>query len=305
MQRLIIVYNPRSSKHSLIEEEVLSPATKYPGYAIGKFEVKSVPVDQNAKNLSKILLDDDLVVAAGGDGTGAVALNGAILSQKSVTLAILGYGNFNDFARTLGYQSISEILSDFKSKKSSLKTLYPLEALVDGKHFRFAACYFTIGMFAESTLVFDQKSTRKSLKTGKKSLFYSISTLAKWYFKNKHHQFLPASFRLNGEAKTNISDVLFVNGKTVAKMMRGDGWWQDEKAFLVSSGKLTKFLRLLAFMAKSIFKRLPGTVQNSPCTINFDHATEIEIQGEGEYRRLKLSQLTIKKSEQGIKVLSK
>lgn len=358
MNRLIIVHNPRASKHALIKNEVLIPATRLKGYTIGKFEVKPISVDDNSTNLSKLLLDGDLIIAAGGDGTSAVALNGAMLSQKDVTLAVLGFGNFNDFSRTLGYKSLSEIIADYESTSASstssnatptinsqinsavpiipqansakpndsqnahLKTLYPLEAIVDGKHFRYAACYFTIGMFAESTEIFDQKPTRTSLRTGKKGLFFSIFTLAKWYFKHKKEHFLPDDVLLNNSPVNNIkplrsgkktrvsggrvSDILFVNGKTVAKIMRGSSnWWGNSTDYCLSVGKLSSFFRLISFMAKSFFCRIPGNVVAKTTTVTFPTPSEIEIQAEGEYRKLKMQNLTIQKSKQGIKVLAK
>lgn len=319
MQRLIIVYNPRSSKHAKIDAEVIRPAMKLAGYMVGKFEVKHTPLDENALNLSKIIMNGDLVISAGGDGTSSVALNGIMLSQKNATLAVLGYGNFNDFARTLGHKNLDEIISDFEQSNS--KNFYPLEAIIDGNHYRYAACYFTVGMFAESTEVFDSKSARKNLKTGKKGLFYSLRKLAGWYFKNKRTAFLPSDIKLNGSSLNTyklsksgnrssirgkkVSDLLFINGKTVAKLMRGGDFWQHQSDFLFNYSKLTSFPRLVCFMIKSISHRIPGKIVNTPQEISFDAPSEIEIQGEGEYQKINLKTLTVKKSEHGIKVLAK
>lgn len=325
MQRLIIVYNPRSSKHAKIDEEVIRPAMKLAGYMVGKFEVKHAPLDENALNLSKIISDDDLVISAGGDGTSSVALNGIVLSRKKATLAVLGYGNFNDFPRTLGYKKFCDIISDYEqtstSNTSFVKTLYPLEAIIDDSHYRYAACYFTVGMFAESTEIFDNKSTRKTLKTGKKGLCYSLRKLVRWYFNNKKTTFLPSDIKLNGSSLNSyklsksgnrsfikgkkVSDLLFVNGKTVAKLMKGGNFWQDQSNYLFSTSKLTSFPRLVLFMLKSILHRIPGEIVDTPQEISFDAPSEIEIQGEGEYQKIKLKKLAIKKSEQGVKVLAK
>lgn len=321
MQRLIIVYNPRSSKHAKIEDKVIRPAMRLPGYMVGKFEVKHTPLDVNAINLSKVIMDGDLIISAGGDGTSSVALNGILLSKKNATLAVLGFGNFNDFARTLGYKKIDEIIDSFEHKADDVKTLYPLEAIIDNEHYRYAACYFTIGMFAESTEIFDNKSTRKSLKTGRKGLTYSIMQLAKWYFKNKRKSFLADDIKLNNAALNTfkllksgnrsiikggkVSDIIFVNGKTVAKLMKGGVFWQHQTDFLLSTPKLTSFVRLINFMIKSIFHQIPGEIVNEPQKITFDAPTEIEIQGEGEYQTIKLKTLEVKKSQTGIKVLTK
>lgn len=344
MQRLIIAYNPRSTKHALIEREVVRPANKLLGVMVGKFEVKHVSVEENAERLARILLDGDLVVAAGGDGTGTMALNAIMLSKKDVTLGVLGYGNFNDFSRMLGYKNIEEIVGDFsKHPGKYVQTLYPLEALVDGKHYRYSACYLTVGMFAESTELFDQKKTRGTLKTGKKGIFYSMKELAKWYFGNKWRKFLPDETKVDGKRVNKIelarsgkrsvvkgagaSDLLFVNGPTVAKMMRGGEWWKKPREFTVSVGRLTGFFRLVKFMMRSMMKGVPGkTVGLSEDSegsrgsegsrargltdevsvrVEFPAGTEVEIQGEGEYKKIAATELVIRKSGRGVKVVGK
>ena len=317
MKRIILVYNPRSSKHSLIEEEVIKPAQELKGYAKGKFEVKKAPVEENAKALAKILENGDLVIVAGGDGSATMALNAAMIAKTKVTLAVIGYGNFNDMARMLGKKKLDEVISDFE--KGETKELYPLEATVDGKHFRYAGCYFTIGMFSESTEVFDAPKTRDALKKGNKHLAYSVTTLAKWYFKNHHKEFLAADIRMNGipmnrkktrkSGKVNdfsgkhVTDVMFVNGRTVAKVMKGGEYWLDSKKYYVAFGRLKGLFRLMAFMAKSMISRIPGHEVDAETRIDFSSPTEVEIQAEGEYKRLQLSELRIKKAEKSITVV--
>lgn len=316
-QRIIIAYNPRSSKHLRIRQEVIEPLQKKSGYAIGKFEVKSVPVNENAKALSKILVDDDLLIVAGGDGTATVGINAAMLTKAKITLGVLGYGNFNDFARMLQSKNLEQILKDFEGKRT--KILYPLEARLDGKLWRYAACYFTIGMFAESTEVFDAPKTRKSLKGGKKSLCYSVFQLAKWYFQNRKKEFLARDIRMDGvsmnrmkisrngrmkEVKgAHVSDVLFVNGKTVARIMKDGNYWQDEQIFSVSFGRLKGFFRLCNFMLKSMLFKMPGHVVKGETKIEFDAPAEFEIQAEGEYAKVKAKELVVRKTTRGVKVV--
>lgn len=200
LKRLVIVYNSRSSKHAALEAEVLAPARKLSGWLVGKYEVLPTHVRDNAERLAKTLQDGDLVIVAGGDGTASVAVNGIMLSEKDVTLGVLGYGNFNDVARMLRSKQpvkygdeyiggVSEIVERFEAGK--VREVYPLEALVDGKHWRYAPCYITLGMFAESTAVFDQPKVRQRLKDGKRHHLYSIGNLAIWYFKNRKREFLP------------------------------------------------------------------------------------------------------------------
>lgn len=200
LKKLIVVYNPRSSKHAAVAKEVLAPARKLSGWLVGKYEVKAMRLHENADELAKILSDGDLVVAAGGDGTASMAVNGVMRSGKDVALGVLGYGNFNDFARMLKSKraveyggeyvgGVTEIVERYEAGKT--KKIYPLEVKVDGRHWRYAPCYVSLGLFAESTAVFDEPKVREKLKTGRKHLVFSIFTLAKWYFQNRKREFLP------------------------------------------------------------------------------------------------------------------
>lgn len=320
MKRLIIVYNPRSSKHARIEKEVIRPLSALGGYQIGKFEIARALVDENAAKLARILLDGDLVITAGGDGTSTVAVNAIMQSKKDVTLGVLGYGNFNDFARTLGEEDYVGLISDYEN--GSVRTMYPLQALLDGKHWRYAAAYFTIGMFAESTEAFESPRVRGKLKKGRKGLFFSIKTLAMWYFSHRKHAFLPKDIELDDvpmnrlkvsksgkmnivktPIKKQISDVMFVNGNTAAKIMRGSNYWLSKTEFLVSFGRLKSFFRLVGFMLTAMLFRLPGKKIEKEAKIDFNAPEEFEIQAEGEYQRVRAKELVVKKAEYGIKVV--
>ena len=162
--RLILVLNPRSSQYAAVTREILEPARKLKGWTVGKFELDLGDVDDNARRLAGILQDGDLVVAAGGDGTASVAVNGVMVAtnevtlvegaevvgrRRNVTLSVLGYGNFNDTARMLGVRragGLEEIVARFA--RGEVADVYPLEALVNGRHWRYAAAYVTVGMLA-------------------------------------------------------------------------------------------------------------------------------------------------------------
>ena len=89
MQRLILVYNPRSSRYVDVEKEVISRLRHLGGYTIGKYEVKPTNLDDNITQLSKLLKNGDFVLSAGGDATGIIASNGILKSGKDATLAVL------------------------------------------------------------------------------------------------------------------------------------------------------------------------------------------------------------------------
>ena len=74
MKRLLIIYNPRSSRFKDVEKEVLAKIRDLRGYMVGKYEILPTDVDDNAAKLAKFIRDDDLIIAAGGDATAVVAV---------------------------------------------------------------------------------------------------------------------------------------------------------------------------------------------------------------------------------------
>lgn len=308
MRRLLIVYNPRSSRAAEVKKEVLAPARGLSGFMVGKYEVERTDVDKNAAKFAKLLKDGDLVLAAGGDATATIAANGILLSGREASLAVLPYGNFNDLARTLRTKSFKEVVEKLKLEKAGAKDatrkLYPLEIIVDGKFFRYATCYTTIGMTAEAVKIYDEPKVRKKLKKNLGRKVGSYVSLASWYFKNRHRkQFLP-EFSLNGKLQDKrISDYAAVNGRSMARVMKGGEDFLKPKIFRSETDRLTSFWRLFRLMSVSIFSRVPGT-ETKGDVLEFVEPATVEIQAEGEYRVFrKVKKIEIRKAEKWLKVV--
>jgi len=300
-KRLIIVYNLRSTNFKRVRAEVLERLGELKDFVVEKYEVAKTNVDDNAKKLSKILKNGDYVLAAGGDATATIAVNGIMLSDKKVTLGVLPYGNFNDLARTLGTFCFDDIVKGLN--KSS--AFWPLEIIVDGEFFRYASCYVTIGMTAEAVELFDDEKIRKKMQKGHKSSWRSYLQLASWYFKNrKKKEFIPA-FRLNdGEMLTGISDYAAVNGRSMARVMKGGKDFLDKKVFRSETGKLTNLWNLTVLMMKSITVRVPGA-ETQGDVLEFVEPATIELQAEGEYRVFKdVKKIEIRKAKKCLQVLT-
>ena len=285
MKRLILVYNRRSSNFWRVEKEVLTKVRNLKGWAVGKFEVADTNVDDNSARLAKILSDGDLVMAAGGDATATIAINGIMSSKaQKVRVGVLAYGNFNDTARCFGDLKFEEIL------KGDTQEVWPLECSVNRTHWRYGMCYFTVGMFAEACAVFDHPKTRKHLqKKRKKHMTFSLAVLAQWWVRQRRRKFLP-SFTLGNSSEEFVdskgaSDYMAVNGISVAKMMKGGKWFLQDGYFLSTTGVLTKFFRLVGFMLRSIFRRIPG-VESDYDQIIFKRPAKVMLQAEGEYMKL-------------------
>ncbi len=319
MRRLLIVYNPRSSRAAEVKKEVLAPARGLSGFMVGKYEVERTDVDKNAAKFAKLLKDGDLVLAAGGDATATIAANGILLSGREASLAALPYGNFNDLARTLRTRSFEEVVEKLKLKKAGAKDasfekggakdatrkLYPLEIIVDGKFFRYATCYTTIGMTAEAVKIYDEPKVRKKLKKSLGRKVGSYVSLASWYFKNRHRkQFLP-EFSLNGKSQDKrISDYAAVNGRSMARVMKGGEDFLKPKIFRSETDRLTSFWRLFRLMSVSIFSRVPGA-ETKGDVLEFVKPATVEIQAEGEYRVFrKVKKIEIRKAEKWLKVVT-
>ncbi len=296
MKRLIIVYNPKSSHYRRISRDVIEVLRKQKGWVLAKYEVEQIDVNENAAKLAAMIQDGDLVIAAGGDGTASAALNGVMMTKaKNVRFSTLGFGNFNDTARTFGEPKLEEILNGEASE------VWPLECLINGKHWRYGMCYFTAGMFAEACPVFDHPKTRHALRRGNKRVTFSIGVLARWWLKCHKDKFLPEEFGLGDSSRefvrcVDMSDYLAVNGLTVARIMRGGKWYLDSKNFLSETAQLTKFWKLAKFMLASVFKRVPGSESDYDC-LAFKKPAKIMVQAEGEYVRMEnVRTLEVRKS---------
>lgn len=297
MQRLIIVYNPRSSRYADVRTEVLKPAAKLSGYMVGKYEVAKTNLEDNIKHLAKLLNNDDIVISAGGDATGVITVNAAMRALKKhkirVKVAVLPYGNFNDLSRTLGLSTLSDVLTAKTAK------FYPLAVYADQKFWRWATCYVTIGMTAVAVKLYDAPSMRKKLKSSFGRSVLSYTELIKWYFKNRHKQQFIPSFMLNKRAADpRISDYAAVNGRYMARVMKGREDYLKPKTFRSMTDRLTSFWRLFRLMTIAIVDRTPG-VDTTSDTLEFFQPATVEVQAEGESKIFEnIRQIEITKTDQ-------
>ncbi|MBQ6487169.1 hypothetical protein IJI89_01935 [Candidatus Saccharibacteria bacterium] len=301
MRRLLVVYNPNSSNYVRVKNEVLEKLPSISGFMIGKFIIEKAPFEDNVKRLKKVLEDGDVVLSAGGDATAAVSANAILESGKDVTLSVLPYGNFNDLARTLRTFKFDDILnSGFKSTN-----FYPLDVIVDGKHWRYACCYVTIGMTAEAVELFDNQKIRKKLQKGHKSSWRSYIYLVTWYFKNRRKKVFIPEFKLNGELQhKKTSDYAAVNGRSMSRVMKGGDDFLKPEIFRSETDRLaTNFWRLTKLMTKSVLSRVPGKDTKGD-TLEFVKPATVSLQAEGEYKTFEnANKIEIRKPSKCLKVI--
>ncbi len=304
MKKLLVVYNPRSTHHAREKQEVLEKLRGLSGWMVGKYQIRPKSFGENVEQLTKFLTDGTLMIVAGGDGTAAMAMNAVMEAGKDVTVAVLGYGNFNDLAGMLGMQAggVPAILEKYEQK--DVKMLYPLEIRCDGEKWRYAMSYFTVGMLAQSTEVFERPTVREKLRTGRKGRNYSLWQLAKWYVGHHWGAKLPAG-KYNGKTwKTNTTDYLAVNGTVVAGIMKGGEWHGEKRKFSSSVQRLGNIWRLVKFMLTSMRRGIPGEETESD-VLDFAQPSQVEVHAEGEFERLQeVQKIEVKKAERGIKVIA-
>ena len=128
--------------------------------------------------------------------------------------------------------------------------------------------------------------------------------------KNRRRQFMPEKFALGDASEEfieckKVSDYMAVNGKTVAKIMKGTDTSAKSKHFLSMTGQMTKLRKLTPMMMRSVFKKIPGTESEYDCLV-FPEASEIMIQAEGEYKKFAgVRTVEIAKTEKPLLVVSK
>ena len=282
--RVILVCNCKSTGHKRIEKEVVKPLREFilrqKGMTFLRFDVESPTLEENAEKLSKLIMSGDVILTAGGDGTAGIGVNGIMQSGKDAKFYVIPYGNFNDIIQIL--------------RPNSGKKVYPIEALVDGKHFRYALAYFTVGMMAESTKIFDDEKVRRKLRKSKFNLIFSLKTLLMWFFVNRKKDYIT----IDGQ---KYSDILVVNGKNVARLMKGGEYYLGE-TFLYTEQRLNNFFAMVFFMLQAMFSGIPGRKLKEK-TIHFEEKQRIFIQSEGEYKDLVVQEISFSKSDKTIEIL--
>lgn len=282
--RVILVCNCKSTGHKRIEKEVVKPLREFilrqKGMTFLRFDVESPTLEENAEKLSKLIMSGDVILTAGGDGTAGIGVNGIMQSGKDAKFYVIPYGNFNDIIQIL--------------RPNSGKKVYPIEALIDGKHFRYALAYFTVGMMAESTKIFDDEKVRRKLRKSKFNLIFSLKTLLMWFFVNRKKDYIT----IDGQ---KYSDILVVNGKNVARLMKGGEYYLGE-TFLYTEQRLNNFFAMVFFMLQAMFSGIPGKKLKNK-RIRFEEKQRIFIQSEGEYKDLVVQEISFSKSDKSIEIL--
>jgi hypothetical protein len=149
-------------------------------------------------------------------------------------------------------------------------------------------------MMAESTKIFDDEKVRRKLRKSKFNLIFSLKTLLMWFFVNRKKDYIT----IDGQ---KYSDILVVNGKNVARLMKGGDYYLGEN-FLYTEQRLNNLFAMVFFMLQAMFSGIPGKKLKNK-TIHFEEKQRIFIQSEGEYKDLVVQEISFLKSKKSIEIL--
>ena len=303
MKRLIIVYSPNSTLFSEVDKKVIEKSRKLKGWMVAKFLVKEASVQENARELSKLIRKGDLVLSAGGDGAATMSMNAIMKSGEIATLAVMPFGNFNDFVETLGRMDFDTIIRKFE--ESRYDEFYPLEIKVNERHYVYSGMYFTVGMMAEASRVMKRKNVRRKLKRARNRMSFSAKKMFSWYMKNKWRKdLLPDGLRLNGkEVAKNSTDYVAINGGSMAGVVPGGVWYRSARQFWSGMMRNRSFWRMLRAFLVSLGGRLPGK-ESKGDILSFTKPCNVFVHAEGEGEELKdVSEISVLKSAKGLRVI--
>lgn len=301
-RRLVIAHNPHSSRAKLVEQQVFR-RLESAGYDYAAIEVKQASLEDNVARLKTEFKAGDVVIAAAGDGSAHAIAHSVMASGKEdITLGFLGFGNFNDLPHV------------FNSKKAErdpvglLETahetsVYPLELVVDKKPLRKALLYATIGWTAQAAGQFDNPKVRRAVKNGQAGVIRSVWRLGWYYLSSRRRSVLPP-FQLNGQTHDKTTDILCMNGPSLARLFRVGRSYVGEDRFLFRVLDVRGLVKNTPFLLSGLIGRIKGS-EETKLSLRFAKGSTVPIQCDGEVVPLEgIRQITVTKAKMPLRVLT-
>ncbi|MCL2085933.1 hypothetical protein FWH09_03310 [Candidatus Saccharibacteria bacterium] len=299
--RIVLVYNQKSSGYSRVLKDIIEPVRARIHDEIIEYNIEPSSFEQNAEDLGRILEKNDLVIVAGGDGTASIAANAILqFNVEGARMAVFGYGNFNDFQSNFGLKKrdLGRILrGNIRST-----TVRPAEIILDGEFWRFATLYFTAGLLAKSTEVFEEHQVRATIsrKRHLPRLLYSLTKLKIWFWRESRKNRRGIYQEVNGQ---KITDFGVMIGKKMARVLRARhnylGSWQVG----VFSLRLSNLWKAGMFVLGGILFGVPIEGHDEvEWKISSGNGIWLQTEGEGAFvENVKI--ITAKKSDRTIEII--
>lgn len=301
-RRIVVAHNPHSSRARLVEKRVFR-RLKEAGISYVTVQVQQAPLANNVTRLKKEFQAGDIVLCAAGDGS-AHAVAHSILAAKKENIAVgfLAFGNFNDLPKSFNSRkSQRDPLAFLAAAKEC--TVRPITLRVNQKPLRSALLYATIGWTAKAAARFDDPRVRHKVKSGHAGVLRSVWRLGIYYLTSRRSSMLPP-LRLNGEDHTKLTDVLLVNGPTLARLFKTGRQFYNKSTFFVRTLNVRWLTPNIPFLIGGLIGWMRGDDMDR-ATVMFDAPTSVQVQCDGEVVMLdKVTRIDAGKTKASLHVLT-
>lgn len=303
-KRLVIVHSPKSTNAERYEKQI-KPKLHKIFHNLHEIALENLPYIESRNAIVNIIKDNDVVIAAGGDGIANVAMDAVALSGKDIIFATTPLGNFNDFSRTVN----GNITDPDKIINSDIINFHPLDLSINGEHFLYAGQYITLGATARLTDFLNSPKARQLRKKvgGNGTLFGALCAI------NYQRIFSWLGDMSNIMPTFHRNDQLY-HDNNIGFMLGPIGGYFHPKAgvlhlnsdqFWFHHATLTgKALRDVPYITSWFGRNIPGELSSKE-TLVFDKATDLIAQVGGDKLILKsVTALSCKRSHKPIKLLA-
>lgn len=299
-RRLVIAYNPHSSRARLVQSQVFDRLDRAQ-ISYTKIEVRQASLADNVARLRSEVEPNDVILCAAGDGSAhAMAHSVMAADRPGVQIGFLAFGNFNDLPHAFNNRDTLTDPVKFL-QNASPRDAYPLTVAADGKILRHALLYITIGWTARAAAYFDRPVVRTKSIAGRTGLFDSLYKLGIYYFQSRKSSLLP-EFTIAGR-KHLASDILVANGPKIARLFRSGRNYYLGKQFLVRILDVRKLIANTPFLVSGLVYRIRGEVVDAT-EIDFGTAVPISLQCDGEVVAGEMQKIRVAKMNTALQILT-
>ena len=272
------------------------------GYAYETIEVQQAHLDDNVARLAPLIQPGDIILSAAGDGSAHATAHAVMAAhQPGVELGFLAYGNFNDLPNTLNSKTTLKDPVAFLAQAMP-QEIWPIHVSVDGTPLRSALLYASIGWTASAASQFDDPTVRRAITSGEAGVLRSLWRTGLYYLKTRHKSDLPP---LRYEGKTyNMTDLLFANGLTVARLFKTGQRYYSQPVFLFRMLNVRYIVPNIPFLLAGLIGSMSGEKVSS-ATVEFEQPVTSKLQCDGEVVAIEgASKIEVKKADRPLTVLS-
>lgn len=280
-RKLVIVQNPYSTRHREVQAGVFDRLDAA-GITYDTITTRFSQAKDNIKDLADRLPDDAHIISAAGDGTSTQVVNAGLRAEfDDAVYSFIGYGNCNDLAR--GERNPLAVLQG----DHHTVTHQPLSVEVNGKLWRYAPGYMTLGLTALIASGFASTASRERMRhtPPHTKLVRSMGQVATTYLRAHDTYLPPFTTNLSTIEQTNLTDVMMINSQCMGRVIRSSIDYPQTDFFGYYQADFSSGWKNIPFACSAIAGHTPAE-KITNITLNFREPATILAQTEGEHAEL-------------------